>query len=105
MSKKDYDKQAPSTRATLDRDPNKDAEHFFRALPTESDWKRKLVERSISPQEMYIHQDARKWRPTHDKDGVATIVASEKRDKAVEAFMYSPPAVLSAEEKAKGMHK
>lgn len=97
MNKKDV-KQASSTRAILDRPVEKDAEHFFRQDPDFHVWKQDHEEmRSTTVEEVYLHRDARKWRPTHNKDGVGIVKHSENREKAIEAFMYSPPAKLTEE--------
>jgi hypothetical protein len=99
MSNKPPVRQAPSTQAALDRSIEKDAEHFFRPDPDVSLWRQDREEmRSLTVEEINLHRDARKWRPTHNKNGVAVVSHHSNRERAIEAFMYSPPAKLTEEQ-------
>lgn len=93
--------QAPSTLATLARDPKEDEAWFNRPIPTnaqiyDEDGLIHIRLRTLEPIEIYLHKGARKWRSTHDKDGGAAIVRhSENRERAIDAFIYSPAAKLT----------
>lgn len=108
--------QQPSTQATLDRDPAKDAEHWNRPLPKEVVEKNKqLVEayragdlatldhlvdaRNVTPDE-YILIDGLRKKPKNSIGQTTFKGASDAAiEKAVHSFLFSPPAQLTPEER------
>lgn len=93
--------QAPSTQATLDRDPALDEAHWNRKNPDELEWKREVVERVVTAKEVLIEEEIR--RKGRNTLGASTMgsVDPVKKSKGIEAFVYSNPANLTEEQKKK----
>lgn len=108
--------QCASTQATLDRDPAKDEEHWNRPLPAEVVEKNKqlveayragdlsmldkLVEaRNISPEEFNIVEGLRRSFKNNLGQTSQSSASEYALRKAIDAFLYSPPAELTPEER------
>jgi hypothetical protein len=99
MSDKYIKDQQPSTKATLNRDPSEDAAHFFRGDP--KDWKREVGEKAMRPLSLdeVLVMTRHRQKGGYKRDST-TITHNEAREKAIEAFLYTPAAVLRPEEQA-----
>lgn len=91
--------QCASTQATLDRDPSKDAEHWNRHLPEGVQVEQK--ERPLSPAEILPFESARRSGKNALGNSDQSSVDKEKRQKGIEAFTYSKPAILTEEQRRK----
>lgn len=102
--------QPASTQATLDRDPALDALHWNRQTPLEwkavpdadltTEWGREkaVAARQLKPQEMLLIEDIRHKSRNTLGDSDSSSMDKEKRETAIQAFTYSKPAELTAEQ-------
>lgn len=115
--------QAASTQAILSRDPSQDEHHFNRPLPL--NWKARpdllpdgidfntlseaekdsiVAARKVSAEEIRVEEQRRRGSKNTLGDAVsegATSVSPESRDRAIDAFYYSPSSELTHHEKEK----
>lgn len=104
--------QCASTQRILDRDPSLDEEWFNRPLPAEAiaqskalreaktDEERSLLvaERKLDPGQVQIIEAHRRNSKNTMGQSELSATPEEAHHRAVEAFVFSPPAKLTAEE-------
>ncbi len=95
--------QAASTQSAITaqktRKPEDDIDHLLRPMPLEQDWKRDHeIKRDISPEEFMLHKSIQRSEKNIIGQSDKGSVDSEKRQKGIEAFTYSKPAVLTQEQ-------
>lgn len=115
--------QAASTQAILDRDPSRDAE--WQSRPLASNWlavsdainpdgsidRDKAVNaRAVTAQEVAIIEDTRRKSKNTSGDAIsegASSITPEKRERAIDALVFSEPAPITEEqlEKAKELNQ
>lgn len=105
-----FSEQQPSTQAALlaqkTRKPEEDLDHLLRPMPecianpNATSLDELTAKRALDPQDMILHITAAQGRNTIGQ-GDAGSVDREKRQKGIEAFTYSKPAVLTPEQEKK----
>lgn len=100
--------QQPSTMAIMARPKEDDEKHFNRPMPTKAqcqvldkDGNVDVGERKVTPREVILHKSTqRAEKNTVGQPDIAAI-DEPKRARAIDAFIYTPPAELSEEDKKK----
>jgi len=111
--------QCASTQAILDRDPRLDEQHFYRSLPeiekiyphgvpdperasVDVEYRKKALGfRDVDPLQVAAIEDIRRKGRNSQGDAVsqgASSVSKETKERAVNAFLFSPPAKLTHSE-------
>lgn len=97
--------QAPSTQRTLDRDPLLDFEYQNRPLPT--NWKanpnaktidESVAKRDLDPHEISHFESVRRRPKNSQGESQKSATTPERHTRAVESFIYSPPAQVTKRE-------
>ena len=95
--------QAKSTQAILARDPKDDEKHWLRHLPEGVQYRKEdgsvdVGERAVTIEEV-SHVEAIRRRPKNSQgQSEKSSVGEEKREVAIQAYLYSPAAPLTLDE-------
>lgn len=92
-------KQSPSTQATLDRDPSLDKFHSKRGYDLEKIIVDHTIEREIPPDQFIAYESMRRGIKNSLGCSYKSATTLEKKHRAVEAFVHTPPAPLTEEQK------
>lgn len=106
--------QAPSTQRTLERNELDDITYWSRPLPPPEKWKAnpsaKTIEervqpRPLDPREIELFERTRRRPKNSEGSSIKSSVTPLLRERAIEAFVYTPPArVTEAEVKARAVN-
>ena len=105
--------QAPSTQAILNRPKDQDAKWLLRPLPTYETQPEKIRDayiagstdqlvskRQVSHEEAFIEYQRKRHMPNNG-GSTADGASQERKEHAAQCFIFSPPAELTEEEKAR----
>lgn len=91
--------QSASMQATMDRDPSLDEQHWNRSLPEE--WKGTTERDPLNTQDILaitsLRQSSKNTLGDFMEAGLSGV-SSERRELAIQAFNYSPPADLTPQQ-------
>lgn len=100
--------QQPSTLAIMARPKEDDEKHWNRHLPPgvqflDKDGNVDVAAREVTPQEVMIEESRRHSSKNTTGQSEKSGSGEQKKEAAVHAFIYSPPAALSEEEKQRAV--